>query len=204
MQRITSSAPVGRSRARTPHPGWLRAIDLSTLFAFSACSATLTRRDGASYDGTIIGSDAEAVRIRTNSGSVQEVPREDIADLDHPGNVVGTIALAGAVLYGAILGAALAEDPGRPGSPQRGGRDGNIGIGAGGLGACLFLAIVNWGFYYYPSRKAANNFGPARVVPIGRSPSLPKNPPPPFSPATSRKPPALDASPASGIVPQDP
>ncbi|HJX62756.1 MAG TPA: hypothetical protein VJ860_02255 [Polyangia bacterium] len=185
VARVAALAPARRTlseRRQGFRPGRLRGVALCTLLAFSACSATLTRRDGVSYEGTIAGSDAESVRIRTDSGSVERIRRADIVDIDHPGNVLGTIGLAVGAVEAGALSALLA---GRS-------KDHAFIVTVGvELFVSVALAISGWDDYF-ASRRAANNFGPARVLPVGVSPVLPPNLPPPSAPAASPQPPSLD------------
>jgi hypothetical protein len=185
---VAALAPARRAlseRGQGFRPGWLRAIALCTLFAFSACSATLTRRDDTlfytSYEGTIVGSDADSVRIRTDSGSVEKVRRADIDDIDHPGNVLGTIGLvlgAGSVVSLSLLAGESHRSP-------------EEYVYAVQWGLCLVtgavLAIIGWSDYF-ASKRAANHFDRPRVVPVGVSPALPPSPPPPSAPASPRPP----------------
>ena len=204
---VAALAPARRAlseRRRGFRPGWLRAIALCTLFAFSACSmsATLTRRDGWYYEGTIEGSDAEYFYLRTYSGSVEKVRRADIADIDHPGNVLGTMGILGGAASGILLGLFLTDicDAHIHHGPQS---FVSIGVSAFSLGLAAMLAVSGWGDYFH-SRKAANHFDRAPVVPIGISPVLTPNLAPPSTPPASPQPPSLDASPSSASVPYAP
>ncbi len=57
-------------------------------FAITACgsSATVQTRDGRLYDGRITGHDAQAIYI---NGAT--VPRSEISDIDHPGDVAAVL-----------------------------------------------------------------------------------------------------------------
>jgi hypothetical protein len=59
-------------------------------------SATITRRYGNPFDAQIISSDENSVYVETSRGK-QTIAREEIADVDHPGNVAAVI---GAVVTG--------------------------------------------------------------------------------------------------------
>jgi hypothetical protein len=67
--------------------------------AAGACSttATISRRHGPAYEAEIVGSDADTLRLENGDGQALLVPREDVVDIDHPGNVLMTI---GAVILG--------------------------------------------------------------------------------------------------------
>ena len=64
-----------------------------------ACSttATISRDHGPAYEATIVGSDADTLRLEDRYGHPFPVPRGDVVDIDHPGNVLMTI---GAVMLG--------------------------------------------------------------------------------------------------------
>ena len=191
---VAALAPARRGlseRRQGFRPGWLRAIALCTLFAFSACSATLTRRDDRffyrTYEGTIVDSDADSVRIRTDSGSVEKVRRADIDDIDHPGNVLGTIGLvlgAGSVVLFSVNQAAGGYHP--PESTYALTAMCGLYLVTG-----VVFAIIGWSDYF-ASRRAANHFDRARVVPVGGWPALPPNLPPQSAPAASPRPPSPD------------
>jgi hypothetical protein len=90
------------------HPryaAWLRTTACVALFAFSACStATITRRSGPDYRGTIEDSDSESVHVRDGDGTLYRVPRSDIAGIKHPGKMH---MLVGAILLGLFTVAAV-------------------------------------------------------------------------------------------------
>ncbi|MCK6590291.1 MAG: hypothetical protein HUU21_28990 [Polyangiaceae bacterium] len=73
----------------------LCAVGLGLL---SGCgnSATIQSRFG-SVEGKIVGGDRENVYVEQASGFTRSVPKSDIVDVDHPGNVAATI---GAVITG--------------------------------------------------------------------------------------------------------
>lgn len=64
-----------------------------------ACSTTATiyRSNGMMMEGSIEGGSPSSITVTPNYGAPQEVPRSDITEIDHPGNVhalVGGIVLA--------------------------------------------------------------------------------------------------------------
>jgi len=63
-------------------------------------TATITSRDGSRYELAILRSTPDAVVVDSRDGA-RAIPRDQIRDIDHPGNVLET---AGAVLL--LLGAA--------------------------------------------------------------------------------------------------
>lgn len=85
---------------KTPISSLLAHSCLPALFVLSfaplaiGCGsmATITKRNGIRVDAKIIDSDMRAVHIKTPKGYDQVgISREDIADIDHPGNVAATI-----------------------------------------------------------------------------------------------------------------
>ncbi len=54
-------------------------------------SATITRRSGTAIDAKIVAGDEKNVHVEVANGYSQAIPREDIADIDHPGNVAAVI-----------------------------------------------------------------------------------------------------------------
>jgi hypothetical protein len=75
-------------------------VAFAVLIVFAACSATITRTQGPAYDARITGSDADSLRVRDRKGNDFVIPREDVRDIDHPGNVLGIIGIVIAGLYG--------------------------------------------------------------------------------------------------------
>ncbi|HXU62135.1 MAG TPA: hypothetical protein VN962_10560 [Polyangia bacterium] len=63
-------------------------------------TATITSRDGSRYELAILRSTPDAVIVDSRDGA-RAIPRDQIRDIDHPGNVLET---AGAMLF--LLGAA--------------------------------------------------------------------------------------------------
>jgi hypothetical protein len=75
-----------------------------------ACSTTATihRSNGMMMEGTIEGGSSDSIVVSPRYGPRQEVPRSDIAEIDHPGNVH---ALIGGILLGyGILNIAVAYE----------------------------------------------------------------------------------------------
>ncbi len=72
-----------------------RIVAFLVLCAFAGCSttATISRVNGPAYEAHILASDTNFLRVRDNYGREFLVPREDVADIDHPGNVLYTIGL---------------------------------------------------------------------------------------------------------------
>ncbi len=83
----------------------MRGIALVVALSVGACSTTATihRAHGPAYEAEIADSDASRLRVLGDDGRLHEVPRAEVTDVDHPGNVVLTV---GAVLAG--IGALVA------------------------------------------------------------------------------------------------
>jgi hypothetical protein len=69
----------------------------AALVVTPACgTATISYRGGSKVEGTIVGSSRNFIEVKQESGGrVKSIARDDIADIDHPGNV---LALAGSLL----------------------------------------------------------------------------------------------------------
>src|SRR4051812_39257567 len=87
--------------------GFVRGVTFrGGLFLFvmgaASCSttATIERRNGSAVNARIVGSDAESVYVESFGGTTP-IPRNDITDIDHPGDAAAVVgaALAG---YGGI------------------------------------------------------------------------------------------------------
>ena len=77
------------------------AAALLTLTACSACAptATITRYDGWQVEAEITRSTEDYVYIQTEYAPEQKIARADIAEIDHPGNVLGVVGLSIGVTY---------------------------------------------------------------------------------------------------------
>jgi hypothetical protein len=125
----------------------------SAVVALAACgcgtTATIERlhRDGGDIEGHIVASDRENLYIE-NEGRHATIPRSEIVDIDHPGNVAGLIGTL-LSLYGVA----------------------NVAVGlplcdSRGAGFCtgVFLpltggvALAIWGFSTYAASASAANF----------------------------------------------
>lgn len=99
------------------------------MLALGGCSpyAHIARREGPPIEARIVGSDATHLIVETPDGQRQRVARDEVAEIDHPGNVAMAVGLPNTVvgvLFGVItvfvLPAAIeqgwpkdeAEDPG--------------------------------------------------------------------------------------------
>jgi hypothetical protein len=66
---------------------------LLALALLTGCgtTATITRANAPAIDAKIVRSDKDEVYVETTSGEAMTVPRGEIKDVDHPGNVAATI-----------------------------------------------------------------------------------------------------------------
>jgi hypothetical protein len=54
-------------------------------------SATITRRMASPVDARIIGGDTENLYVELPGGRTETIPKREVVDIDHPGNVAATI-----------------------------------------------------------------------------------------------------------------
>jgi len=79
--------------------------------ALSACTttATISRSDGYQVEGWIRGGSGDAIVVEPRVGRRQVIPRNDVTDIDHPGNV--HIVVGGVLLgFGASVIASGVDD----------------------------------------------------------------------------------------------
>jgi hypothetical protein len=90
------------------------AAATAVALAVSACSttATIQRFDGPDVEATIEDSDARGLYVRASNGRIYRLDRNQVGDIDHPGNVALTV---GAALVGmlAITVAGTSKDSSR-------------------------------------------------------------------------------------------
>jgi len=161
-------------------PSFVAALAALALLT-SGCAATLQRGSGPAIEGVLTDADATYLYIRSDSGAVYRVPRTEVSDIDHPGNVLATI---GAVfLTMSVIFLADGEDY----SNEAGAIYGAIGAGmtAGGL--------IPW----MHSRLAISNEEGARTGRVDAT----VVPPVPLVPLGPRNPPAAPASAVPGPPP---
>lgn len=80
----------------------LGATVLSLVMTFG-CSTTSTiwKVQGPPVEGDIVGGSPESIFVDTDVGREYEIPKDDIARIDYPGNVHANIGL-GLFIYGAL------------------------------------------------------------------------------------------------------
>jgi hypothetical protein len=199
--------------------GLARGLGLGLLI-LAGCSTTATihRSDGYMLEGRIKGGTPSSIIVDPRIGERQEIPRSQVVDIDHPGNVH---ALIGGIVFGigGISAGTTCSDINDNAYDR--GSDCFYGVSMAIAGA----AILGWGLYnWFGSTDAAGDIsmrhipderrGPRRGLPPRKTPpreepppaseELPPAPPPPpgaVPPAPSSTPPA---PPPSASPPTDP
>ena len=68
------------------------------LFCTCSCSASVQRRSGPPVEAWFESSDSDNLHLTSENGEHVTVPRSDVVDIDHPGNVVLTAGIVAAAL----------------------------------------------------------------------------------------------------------
>jgi hypothetical protein len=124
-----------------------------------AATATVMTKRG-SLEATVNGGDAESLVVTNEVGLERRVPREEIVDIDHPGNVLATVFGVSAAVLGLDVGVLAAS--GTCSGPVIG-----RGLGIGPCVAAGSLAALSVGFFalglwqWVTSRNAVMNPLPA-------------------------------------------
>ncbi|HXJ19889.1 MAG TPA: hypothetical protein VMT03_06605 [Polyangia bacterium] len=131
------------------------AATLALASAGCGTTATITKKDGQRYQLEIVRSTPTELIVATRGGE-RPIPRDQVQDIDHPGNVaiaVGSVAL----LVGAVnlLGWRRCE----PGGPT----DFCMGWAAGGGLVGLGVGMIGWGGYVWKRSTTAAQLTPAVV-----------------------------------------
>jgi hypothetical protein len=116
-------------------------------------TATINTRSESPFDGTIIGGNSEEVRVHVQN-HVRTIPRNQIEDIDHPGNVAATIG--GVVTGYGIVNIAI-------GAPEcdRQGPAFCMGVF---IPAAVGLPLMIWGITTYVGSVRALNKAPNEVT----------------------------------------
>ncbi len=69
----------------------LAATTVGATLAGCGTSATLMIRNGVQIHGKIVGADAQDIYLQTAGGSARPIPKDEVTDIDHPGNVAAAI-----------------------------------------------------------------------------------------------------------------
>ena len=184
----------------------IQLVALSLIVSVAGCSMTSTihRTNGPAYEAEIVGSDADALHVRADNGFTYRVPRDDVADVDYPGNVVFAVGAA-LTAVGAI---AIAGITSNGGSNAR-----SDAVVIGSIYGLPGLFLMGGGaFNYLTARSRSRNFETAVVTPrlppvdlryrpppepLPAPPSLPPQPVPPAPPPQPYSPPP-DGGPPGG------
>lgn len=142
------------------------------LLAGCGNSATIQARFG-SIEGRIVAGDKENVYVEQASGLTRTIPKSDIVDVDHPGNVAATIG--GVVTAYGVANIAI-------GSPQCEKEGAAYCVGVF-LPATLGVSLLTYGLGTYIGSTSAMNQTPERsvlgslvVAPTHEFAGLPKTP----------------------------
>ncbi len=115
---------------------------LALVVPLAGCGRTalVTTRDMRVHEGVLVDGSGDALRIDPVGAPAHDIPRADIVEIDHPGNVALTFGLGASAVGGGlmVLGAVAATSS--DGLGFLGGL-GGLAVGAGWLGLGLPLAI---------------------------------------------------------------
>lgn len=150
---------------------------IALAVAVCSCSATITEMNGETHDGELTGWNSSKLFYRDSDGRKRSVPTCEVADIDHPGNVVGTIGSVMAAIFIPACGIAIGYDLDKGKSIAEPG----VGVGCGYAAISIALAAAGWA-EYYRSRSAVKGFTPDRGTPLDEPGALPPNLPGPGSP----------------------
>jgi hypothetical protein len=162
---------------------------VTVLVAFTGCATTATigRNFGPEYEGQIVASDATSLRVRDRAGYEGVIVREDVTDIDHPGNVLFTIGAVVAGMTGSLM---IGDLVSRSRQDQAGGSEwSGMGVVVGLVGLATGTSLMAAGAIpYHRSKRAAAAFETANpVLPVFR-PVYVYPPPPGGVPAPSPPP----------------
>jgi hypothetical protein len=132
-------------------------IALAVLLCSCATTATLVTQQGT-LEATINGSDADSLLVTNDVGVKRRILREDILEVDHPGNVIATVfGIAAGVLAAETAGLALSANC----TSSGGGSGPGPCVAAGSVGVAS-IALFAVGLYtWVTSRNAVFNPPPA-------------------------------------------
>ncbi len=148
------------------HPG-RRIVAGLVLCALAGCATTanISQTNGLTYEADILGSDANSLRVRDNYGREIVVPGGDVADIDHPGNVLLTIGVVLVVMSAPMIIGDLAH---RDQSQQSEWSGMGLAMGIPMAVTGLSLGIPAW-LRYRHSKREAKAFEDANpILPIPR------------------------------------
>ena len=118
--------------------------------------ATVTRTDGRLFEGRITGGDTQHVFV-----AGEPVARQDIRDIDHPGNVQAAVGTGMALAFGIGSGAALAQVIDRGTGDVRG-----LVLGCSTGMFLLSAAMGTWGWVVWTRSVEAAESPPTTSVSV--------------------------------------
>jgi hypothetical protein len=140
------------------------------------CAAAVTLKDGRTIDGRILRSDASTIYIKPRGSAAElAISREEISDINHPGDVVGLIGTAPLLTALILLSMALAtRDNCNPNGEYCGFEEAMIAIWAGIPLASIGLGLELGGWIPYGISKSAASSHASSPAPL---PAMDKQPP---------------------------
>jgi hypothetical protein len=138
----------------------MRLVSIGTIMALcTGCgtTATIHRWGAPPLEAQIVDSDSKNIYVEDDQERRYRVPRSNLTEVDHPGNValgigIGLLAI-GSMLY------FVDDDSGRESDEARR----TMGLGYGIPGAIL----AAWGGYsWFSSRSASSQFGAEQAMPM--------------------------------------
>jgi hypothetical protein len=177
-----------------------KAVALSVAISLAGCSTTATihRVNGPAYEAKIVQSDSTSLDVLGDDGQPYRVPREQVSEIDHPGNVLATIGAA-LVGFAGLITWAVATDNSQS---QSGRRSAAIAVGTV-YGLPGLLMAVAGGSIWMSSKDKARALEET-PLPIARMPPerpayappwVPPWPPAAPAPLVSKPPLQLEAEP---------
>jgi hypothetical protein len=93
---------------------WLGVSSLVVTLASMGCStnATIFTRGSEVVEAEILGGDATSLHVLRDDGQEQDILREDVQNIDHPGKVaavLGTLVSIGGIIL--VINGAVGSDP---------------------------------------------------------------------------------------------
>ncbi|HTQ02753.1 MAG TPA: hypothetical protein VMI54_02810 [Polyangiaceae bacterium] len=157
-----------------------RVLGACVLLTFGcSTTSTITRINEAPVEGDIVGGSPDSIFVRGDNGREYEIPRDDVSDIDYPGNVHTNVGV-GVLAYG-VLNIAV-------GMPKCNRQTDNQAAYCTGvfLPAAIGAGLIVWGLIVHHGQTAA-------VADTSRPSTLPP-PPPPLR--IRKRPAAPDAAPS--------
>jgi hypothetical protein len=192
-RRDTVCSAREEERARSFIRQMTRSPTVASLLVLTlGCSttATIQRTNGPDNEATIEYSDGDTLYVRGSNGQLYSLPRDTVADIDHPGNVALTVGAILATLAAVTIVSSRAED-----------RKDVTPFVAAIYGAPAVALMASGGYCYLRSKDASAKFhrGDDSVLPAPgyvRVPAFEPTPLPPPPPLPAPRPAAEPAPPS--------